>query len=91
MGISVHCSVWVSHCSGFSYCGAWALGHSGFSSCSLQAGLLFGNWDLPKLGIEPLSPALAGRFFSTEPPGKPYLFTSIVVFFFGHAAGHGGS
>ena len=22
-------------------------------------------------GIEPLSPALAGRFFTTEPPGKP--------------------
>ena len=27
--------------------------------------------DLPKLGIEPTSPALAGGFFSTEPPGKP--------------------
>lgn len=28
-------------------------------------------WDLPESGIEPLSPALAGRFFSTEPSGKP--------------------
>ena len=30
--------------------------------------------DIPDLGIEPLSlmsPALAGRFFSTEPLGKP--------------------
>ena len=30
--------------------------------------------DLPNPGIEPLSlasPALAGRFFTTEPPGKP--------------------
>ena len=30
--------------------------------------------DLPDLGIEPMSPAspaLAGRFFTTEPPGKP--------------------
>ena len=27
--------------------------------------------DLPNLGIEPASPALAGRFFTTEPPGKP--------------------
>ena len=28
-------------------------------------------WDLPGPGIEPESPALAGRFFTTEPPGKP--------------------
>ena len=28
-------------------------------------------WDLPGLGIEPMSPALASRFFTTEPPGKP--------------------
>ena len=27
--------------------------------------------DLPNPGIEPKSPALAGRFFTTEPPGKP--------------------
>ena len=26
--------------------------------------------DLPDPGIEPRSPALAGRFFTTEPPGK---------------------
>ena len=25
---------------------------------------------LPDLGIEPMSPALAGGFFTTEPPGK---------------------
>ena len=25
--------------------------------------------DLPGLGIEPVSPALAGGFFTTEPPG----------------------
>ena len=24
-------------------------------------------------GIKPKSPALAGRFFTTEPPGKPWL------------------
>ena len=28
--------------------------------------------DLPKPGIEPRSPALAGRLFTTEPPEKPY-------------------
>ena len=27
--------------------------------------------DLPDPGMELLSPALAGRFFTTEPPGKP--------------------
>ena len=27
--------------------------------------------DLPEPGIEPKSPALAGGFFATEPPGKP--------------------
>ena len=29
--------------------------------------------DLPKPGIKPTSPALAGRFFTTEPPGKPLI------------------
>ena len=27
--------------------------------------------DLPDPGIEPMSPALAGEFFTTEPAGKP--------------------
>ena len=27
-------------------------------------------WDLPGSGIEPVSPTLAGGFFTTEPPGK---------------------
>ena len=27
--------------------------------------------DLPDPGIKPVSPALASRFFTTEPPGKP--------------------
>ena len=27
--------------------------------------------DLPDSGIEPMSPELAGRFFTTGPPGKP--------------------
>ena len=27
--------------------------------------------DLPDPGIKPVSPALVGRFFTTEPPGKP--------------------
>ena len=28
-------------------------------------------WDLPGSGIEPVSPALAGGSFTTEPPGRP--------------------
>ena len=27
-------------------------------------------WDLPGPGLEPVSPALAGRFLTTVPPGK---------------------
>ena len=30
--------------------------------------------DLPGLGIKPVSPALAGRFFTAEPPGSILLF-----------------
>ena len=29
-------------------------------------------WDLPAAGIKPVSPALAGGFFTPEPPGKPF-------------------
>ena len=32
--------------------------------------LLRRMWDLPRPGIEPGSPALAGGFLSTVPPGK---------------------
>ena len=28
-------------------------------------------WDLPGSGLEPMSPALAGGFLTTAPPGKP--------------------
>ena len=42
------------------------------SSCGSRAQLLRGMWDLPKPGLEPVSPALAGRFSTTVPPGKPY-------------------
>ena len=27
-------------------------------------------WDLPRPGLEPVSPALAGGFLTTAPPGK---------------------
>ena len=44
------------------------------SSCGSRAQLLRGMWDLPRPGLEPMSPALAGRFSTTAPPGKPSFF-----------------
>ena len=41
------------------------------SSCGSRAQLLCGMWDLPRPGLEPASPALAGRLSTTAPPGKP--------------------
>ena len=58
-----------SRCAGFNSCGSQALKRR-LSSCGAQAYLLCGMWDLPGLGIEPVSPALAGRLLTTLPPGK---------------------
>ena len=44
------------------------------SSCGSRAYLLRGMWDLPRPGLEPVCPALAGRFSTTAPPGKPLYF-----------------
>ena len=42
--------------------------------------LLRGMWDLPGPGIgEPASPAVAGRFLTTQPPGQPLLM--VFLFF----------
>ena len=44
----------------------------GFSRQEYWSGLPFPSpGDLPDPGTEPASPVLAGRFFTTEPPGKP--------------------
>ena len=42
-----------------------------------QAQLLQGTWDFPGPGIKHLFPALAGGFFTNEPPGMPsgHLYT----------------
>ena len=42
------------------------------SSSGSRAQLLRGMWDPPRPGLEPVSPALAGRFSTTAPPGKPH-------------------
>ena len=63
---------------GFSSCDAQALEHEGSVvvacklSCPVACGIL-----VPGPGIEPVSPALEGRFLTTGPPGK-----SVDLFFF---------
>ena len=54
---------------GLSSCGSWALERR-LSSCGTQAQSLHSMWDLPGPGLEHVSPALAGGFSSTAPPGK---------------------
>ena len=54
---------------GLSSCGCQALGHR-LGSRGTWAQLLHSKWDLPQPGIKPVSPALAGRFLTTGPPGK---------------------
>ena len=57
-------------CSPSSACSSPGL-ECGLSSIGAGAQLLRGKWGPPGPGIEPLSPALAGGFFTTEPPGSP--------------------
>ena len=57
----------------------WAVAHQaslsvGFPRQEYLSGLPFPSpGDLPDPGIEPMSPVLADRFFTAEPPGKPIL------------------
>ena len=46
------------------------------SSRGSRAQLLRGMWDLPRPGLEPVSPALAGGLSTTVPPGKPLVLFS---------------
>ena len=78
LGLLSSCGARTSHCSGFSCCRAQALGARasevaawGLRSCGALAQLLRSMWELPGPGIEPVSPVLAGRLFTTEPPRKP--------------------
>ena len=54
-----------SHCDGVSCCRAQALEHR-LRLRSTQASLLHDTCDLPRPGIQPVSPALAGRFLTTS-------------------------
>ena len=68
--ISKYVSLSLVAACGFSSCGSWALEHR-LSSYGGWAYLPQSMWDLPGVETEPMSPALAGRFFTTEPSGKP--------------------
>ena len=72
------CGAWAFHCSDFSCCAAQALESADFSSrdshkgsvvvahglhCSMAGGI-------QGSGNEPMCPASAGRFYTTEPSGK---------------------
>ena len=72
-------SVVVAH--GLSSYGSRAL-ECRLSSCGTQALLLHGMWDLPGPGLEPMSPALAGGFLTTVPPGKSFLSSWDAIYFF---------
>ena len=79
-GLLSSCGAQASHWSGFSSvvaacglssCSSWPLEHR-LSSCGAWTQLLCSMWVLSIPGIEPVSPVLAGTFFTTEPPGKPH-------------------
>ena len=72
--LSAWASVVAAH--GLSNCGSWAL-ELRLNSCGTGAELLCVMWDPPGSGVESVSPALAGGFSMTEPPGKPSLLSLI--------------
>ena len=87
MGSRVQASVVVAH--GLSSCGMGALERR-LSSCGARAELLHGMWGLPGPGLEPVSPALAGRFLTTAPPGKSLNDELLNGFAPGHTLGTAG-
>ena len=57
-----------------SRCGAQNAGCVQFTSCGIWISMPCSMWNLPRPGTEPMSPALAGGFSTTGPPGKSSLF-----------------
>ena len=51
----------------------WLIALTGFVLFCFVFNFFFLMWDLPGPGLEPVSPALAGGFLTTAPPGKPAL------------------
>ena len=77
-GLLSSCCVQASRCDGSS-CGEWGQGRAGFSSCGTCTSLSLGMWNLPGAGIEPVFPALVGRFLTPGPPGKPLTSAFLVA------------
>ena len=69
-GLPSSCGAWASHCRGFSCCGAWGPGTQASVvaacglSCSEACDIFLDQ------GIKLMTPALAGGFLTTGPPGK---------------------
>ena len=98
LGLLSSCSVRADHCGGVSCRGAQPLAQVGFSSwhpqalehrlssCGAWAQLFRGMRDPPGKGMEPVSPALVGGFFASEPPGKLsslFFFISLFIYCLG--------
>ena len=91
-GLLSRFSAQASHCGVFSCFRAQALTWEGFCSygslapehwlnnCLTWAQLLYGLRDLCDPGIQLGSPALAGRFFTTESPGKSKQLFIFILF-----------
>ena len=79
--LGLHCCEWA-----FSSCCKWGvtlqLQGLGFSLLWLegtQTELPCGMWDLPGPKTESMAPALAGRFLTTGPPGKFWVFQILAL------------
>ena len=70
VGTTLHRGAQASHHRGLSCCGAQAPDAQA-QQLWLTGQLLHGMRDPPRPGLEPVSPALAGRLSTTAPPGKP--------------------
>ena len=63
---------------GLSSCGFRSLEHR-LSSHGTWAWMLWDMWDLPGPGIKLVSTTLTGRFFNTEPSGRPFIYFYVFI------------
>ena len=75
-GLFSSCGARASHCGGFS-CGARALKHKGLVVVALRLSCPAARGIFPDQGSNPWLLQLAGRFFTTEPPGN---WSSIIFY-----------
>ena len=72
-GLLSSCGTGASHCSGFSCCRAWALGCSSSAAVVQALSCPVACVNFLDQGSSP-SPALAGGFLTTGPPGKSLIY-----------------